>query len=66
MGKKPKIENFGEHIGGSRADQWKEKGLRLSDILDWTDIEREKYVKKITYFQSQTIKSYMTRVCHEK
>ena len=50
MGKKPKIENFGEHIGGSRADQWKEKGLRLSDILDWTDIEREKYVKKNNVF----------------
>lgn len=50
MGKKSKIENFGEHIGGSRADKWKEKGLRLSDILDLTDYEREKYIKKDSIF----------------
>ena len=44
------IGNFGEHIGGSRADQWKENGLKISHIFGMTDFEREKYIKKDNVF----------------
>ena len=41
-----KIEDFGKKIGGAKKDIWKTKYLTLSDITDWTEIEKEKYITK--------------------
>ena len=42
-----KIEDFGEKIGGARKDLYAlNRELRYGDILDWNDMEREKYITK--------------------
>jgi len=41
-----KIKDFGKKIGGAKKDIWKTKYLTLSDITDWTDIEKEKLITK--------------------
>lgn len=41
-----KIENFGEKIGGSRADIWATRGMLLEDIYELNDAEKEKYITK--------------------
>lgn len=42
-----KIEDFGEKIGGARKDLYAlNRELRYGDILDWNDMEKEKYITK--------------------
>ena len=42
----PRIEDFGEKIGGARKDIWKARGLAASDLGGMNDVERASYVKK--------------------
>lgn len=42
----PKHEDVGEHIGGSRKDLWRERGLRLSDLDGMSGGEEAQYVTK--------------------
>lgn len=47
----PKIEDFGEKIGGARKDLYKlGRELRVDDITAWSDIDREKYITKNEVF----------------
>lgn len=47
VGKKAKIEDFGEHIGGARKDLYMSRGgLLLSDLDDMDEREYEKHLKK--------------------
>ena len=40
-----KIGDFGEKIGGARKDLYGlNRELRLEDITDWSDIDRDKYI----------------------
>ena len=49
-----KIEDFGEKIGGARKDLYAlNRELRYGDILDWNDMEKEKYITKA--FGSDTL-----------
>lgn len=41
-----KIDDFGEKIGGARKDEWKKRGLRMSDIDGMNQREITKHVKK--------------------
>lgn len=42
-----KIEDFGEKIGGARKDLYAlNRELRYGDILNWNDMEKEKYITK--------------------
>ena len=48
-----KIEDFGKKIGGARKDIFAAKqrgGLELDDISNWTDAERNEYIKKDNVF----------------
>ena len=46
-----KIEDFGEKIGGARKDLYGlNRELRLGDIVDWSDIDRDKYITKKEVF----------------
>lgn len=49
--KKEKITDFGEKIGGARKDLWRERGLIIDDLLQMTDEEKDKYVKKDNIFK---------------
>ncbi|MGN0671801.1 MAG: LPD1 domain-containing protein [Anaerovoracaceae bacterium] len=40
------IQDFGEHIGGAKKELWSARGLNLSDIADFNDAERAKFIKK--------------------
>ena len=50
MSDNKKIEDFGEKIGGARKDLFsleiRSRGLRASDITDWTEVEKQKYITK--------------------
>ena len=47
VGKRAKIEDFGEHIGGARKDLYMSRGgLLLSDLDDMDEREYEKHLKK--------------------
>ncbi len=47
----PKIEDFGEKIGGARKDLYRlDRELRVDDITDWSDIDRDKYITKKEVF----------------
>lgn len=46
MAESDKIEDFGQKIGGAKKDIWNTRNLELSDVTDWTPIEREKYITK--------------------
>jgi len=42
-----KIDDFGEKIGGARKDLYAlNRELRLEDIADWSEYDREKYITK--------------------
>lgn len=41
-----KVENFGEHIGGSRADRWRLRGLSVEDLTEMSATEAAGYVTK--------------------
>lgn len=41
-----KIEDFGSKIGGARKDVWAKRGLQIEDIIDMTEAEKEKYIKR--------------------
>lgn len=46
-----KIEDFGEKIGGARKDLYRlDRELRVDDITDWSDIDRDKYITKNEVF----------------
>lgn len=46
-----KIGDFGEKIGGARKDLYGlNRELRLEDITDWSDIDRDKYITKKEVF----------------
>lgn len=48
---KEKIEDFGEKIGGARKDLYGlNRELRLDDITEWSDIDRDKYITKKEVF----------------
>lgn len=40
------IQDFGEHIGGAKKELWAARGLNLSDITDFNDAERSKFINK--------------------
>lgn len=40
------IQDFGQKIGGAKKDLWKDRGLTVSDISEFTNDERLKHVKK--------------------
>lgn len=40
------IEDFGQKIGGAKKDLWKSRGLDLSDITEFNDAERDKFIVK--------------------
>lgn len=45
------IEDFGEKIGGARKDLYGlNRELRLDDIKEWSDIDRDKYITKKEVF----------------
>lgn len=46
MAESERIEDFGQKIGGAKKDLWKSRNLELSDVTDWTAIEREKFITK--------------------
>ena len=53
-----KIEDFGEKIGGARKDLYAlNRELRYGDILDWNDMEKEKYITKKKHFRFRIIKN---------
>ena len=39
-------EDFGENIGGSKKDLWKDRGLDVKDLDAMNEREAEKFVKK--------------------
>ncbi len=46
-----KIGDFGEKIGGARKDLYGlNRELRIEDIADWSDIDRDKYITKKEVF----------------
>ena len=48
---KEKIEDFGGKIGGARKDLYGlNRELRLDDITEWSDIDRDKYITKKEVF----------------
>lgn len=45
------IQDFGEKIGGARKDLYAlKRELRLEDIVDWSEYDREKYITKKEVF----------------
>ena len=40
------IQDFGQKIGGAKKDLWKSRGLDLSDITEFNDAERDKFIVK--------------------
>lgn len=46
MGRTMIPDEFGKKIGGSRRDQWKERGLSVSDMKLMNDAEQDKYCQK--------------------
>lgn len=46
MAKENTIQDFGEKIGGAKKDLWKSRGLGIADIIEWNDVEKEKYITK--------------------
>lgn len=55
-----KIEDFGEKIGGARKDLYAlNRELRVGDIVDWNDMERDKYVTKKEAFPLPDYKKLM-------
>ena len=65
--KKPadKIEDFGQKIGGSRKDRWKDRGLNVDDYNGLTDTEKQAYAVKTQVFPkpdfAKMIEDGMTR-----
>lgn len=51
------INDFGEKIGGTRKDVWKERGLMVEDLDGMTQGEKEKYVKKDCVWPKEDMKS---------
>lgn len=43
---KKEIKDFGTKIGGARKDVWTKRGLQIEDIIDMTEAEKEKYIKR--------------------
>lgn len=43
---KKEIKDFGTKIGGARKDVWTKRGLMVEDIIDMTEAEKEKYIKR--------------------
>ena len=40
------IEDFGQKIGGAKKDLWKSRGLDITDIGEFNEAERDKFIKK--------------------
>ena len=49
-------EDFGEKIGGAKKDLWKDRGLYADDLSSMNEREAEKFVKRITFGKSRTIR----------
>lgn len=47
----PRIEDFGNKIGGARKDLWKLRGLIVDDLEEMNDAEKAKYIKKDNVWQ---------------
>lgn len=51
MAAKEKITDFGEKIGGAKKDIYAlKRGLRVEDVDQWTETERELYITKNEVF----------------
>lgn len=40
------IEDFGQKIGGAKKDLWKSRGLDITDITEFNEAERDKFIQK--------------------
>lgn len=40
------IQDFGQKIGGAKKDLWKSRGLDITDIEEFNEAERDKFIKK--------------------
>lgn len=45
-------DEFGKKIGGSKRDQWRERGLMLSDLDEMNDAEKDKFIKKANIWKT--------------